>query len=99
MKIRRVLGPAAKAVSAKSTTQNRIVLYTRQDCPLCDLAQRALDDFCRRRDLHYTYADISEDSALMAKFASRVPVVCVDDVPVCVIDFDSTRLEPYFTHT
>ena len=96
-KPRRILRPVAGDGSAQ-TASHRIVLYTRQDCLLCDIAKQALDDFCRRRRLHYTCVEISQEPVLKARFGMTVPVVCVDGVPVCVTDFDATRLEPFLIH-
>ncbi len=77
-------------------TQTRLVIYTRPDCLLCDIAQRALNDFCQRRALRFASIDITNDALLLSRYAQQVPVICVDGEAVCVVDFDPERLEPYF---
>ena len=52
----------------------KIVLYTRQKCPLCDEATKLLT----RYGLSYGSVDINNDVSLKDQFDTCVPVVEVD---------------------
>lgn len=53
-----------------------VVLYTRQDCPLCDRAKEVL----RKAGVTPQEVDVDQDAALRARFTNDVPVVYVDGV-------------------
>lgn len=52
----------------------RVVLYTRQDCHLCDDAQAVL----RRYGLEPTLVDIDADPQLRERYTNCVPVIEID---------------------
>ena len=54
--------------------RNRVVLYTRQGCHLCDEARQILE----RHGVEPTSVDIDADAALRERFDECVPVVEID---------------------
>ncbi|HVE75204.1 MAG TPA: glutaredoxin family protein [Actinomycetota bacterium] len=52
-----------------------INFYTRQRCPLCDVAKKVLDDIGEE----YRSIDIGGDPGLEGEFGTRVPVIEVDE--------------------
>ena len=54
-----------------------VVLYTRDDCPLCDEAKAVLNKY-RERLPGIDEIDIDEDDELVAEFGNWVPVVEID---------------------
>lgn len=57
---------------------NRVVLYSRPNCPLCDEARNALTS----GDVSFEEVDVSQDPALEGEYGSAVPVVEADGVPI-----------------
>lgn len=51
----------------------RIIFYTRQDCHLCDVAERLLAQ--NAPDVVPEWIDVDEDEALDARYGVRVPVL------------------------
>lgn len=73
--------PAPESASAGSSADvrfRRVVLYTKQECPLCDEAKQTLDGF-RRFLPPVEVRDIEDDPELIEKFCDCVPVVKIDD--------------------
>jgi glutaredoxin len=60
-----------------SVTQ-RIVLYTRAGCHLCDDAKEALVQVRERTGVDFVEVDISADAELTAEYGDRIPVVTLD---------------------
>jgi glutaredoxin len=54
----------------------RLVLYQRDDCPLCD---QALAVLAAARAPEFDSVWIDEDAALEARYGARVPVLCDED--------------------
>lgn len=50
------------------------LIYTRNDCPLCDEAKATLEQYGFATEL----VDIDQDAALQQKYTSCVPVVVID---------------------
>jgi glutaredoxin len=57
---------------------NRIVLYSRDGCHLCDDAKVALQRVAARTGEGFTEVDISTDPELTAEYGDRIPVVLLD---------------------
>jgi glutaredoxin len=56
----------------------RIVLYTRAGCHLCDDAAAALARVREQTGVGWTEVDISGDPELTAEYGDRIPVVVLD---------------------
>jgi hypothetical protein len=63
---------------AKRHGPAHVLVYSRADCHLCELAWEQLQR--ARRRFHFTLEkiDISSDAELTGRFGDQVPVVCVD---------------------
>jgi glutaredoxin len=56
----------------------RIVLYTRSGCHLCDDAKAALVEVRHRTGVDFREVDISTDPELTAEYGDRIPVIMLD---------------------
>lgn len=56
----------------------RVVLYTRRDCHLCEVAEQVVADVCGRTGDTWTTVDVDEDADLRTRFTDQVPVTFVD---------------------
>lgn len=56
-----------------------VTLYTKQNCPLCDEAEAALQALKQKWQLTIEKVDIYEDDSLLELYQLRIPVVKVDD--------------------
>jgi uncharacterized membrane protein/glutaredoxin len=54
---------------------NRVTLYSKSDCPLCDEARAALDRLRLELPHEFVEVDIAADPALVALYGEAVPVV------------------------
>jgi glutaredoxin len=57
---------------------NRITLYTRPGCHLCEDAKRALERIRQATGVGWSEVDISTDPELTAEYGERIPVVLLD---------------------
>lgn len=55
-------------------TADRVLVFTRQNCHLCELAEALL----KRHGLQPRIIDIESDPQLVAKYTDCVPVVVID---------------------
>ena len=56
----------------------RVVLYTRADCHLCDVAAQVVAEVCAGTGDTWTSVDIDDDTDLRRRFTDQVPVAFVD---------------------
>lgn len=56
----------------------RVVLYTRQDCHLCEDALLVVRQVCDAAKVPFTSIDIDSDPELAKRYTDEVPVVTVD---------------------
>jgi glutaredoxin len=59
---------------------NRVTLYTRAGCHLCEEAERVLERERRARPFQLELVDVDRDPELARRYGVRVPVVAVDGV-------------------
>ncbi|MDA1370082.1 MAG: glutaredoxin family protein [Proteobacteria bacterium] len=52
-----------------------LVLYTTEDCHLCELAEELLEELQASRNFTLQSVDISADAALVDAYGMRIPVV------------------------
>ncbi|WP_394171979.1 glutaredoxin family protein [Guptibacillus hwajinpoensis] len=55
-----------------------VILYTKENCPLCDEAYYLLQDLQKEVDFTFETEDIYQDEELLEKFMVMIPVVEVD---------------------
>jgi hypothetical protein len=56
----------------------RVVLYTRPQCHLCDVAEQVVAEVCAETRDTWTSVDITGDDDLVRRFTDQVPVAFVD---------------------
>lgn len=56
-------------------TQLQCVLYETSHCHLCEQAQQVLLPFVQRDICSVELVDIAEDDAVLARYATRIPVL------------------------
>lgn len=60
--------------SAEAAT---VVLYTREGCHLCDVAQAVVEQVCADEGVSWTTVDVDGDPELQRRFTDQVPVTFV----------------------
>jgi glutaredoxin len=70
-----------------------VILYTRQDCGLCDQTAEALRDLRREFNFVLREVDVDADPALRQAYNNVVPVVAVADrvIAHAPVDYDALR--------
>lgn len=53
-----------------------LTLYGTRGCHLCDEAEALLQAASAARPLQWVYVDIALDEALVARYGTRIPVLC-----------------------
>jgi hypothetical protein len=71
----------------------RVILYTKPDCHLCDVAAAALARVRARAAFDLDVVDISTDPGLQARYGERIPVVLVNDEFAFEYEVDEHVLE------
>jgi hypothetical protein len=56
----------------------RVVLYTRPQCHLCEVAEQIVAEVCTDTGDTWTSIDITGDDDLVRRFTDQVPVAFVD---------------------
>ncbi len=56
----------------------RVVVYTRQGCHLCEVAEQQVAQVCAGTGDDWVRVDIDDDPELRARFTEQVPVTFVD---------------------
>ena len=56
----------------------RVVLYTRPDCHLCDVAEQVVSEVCGSTGDTWTTVNIDDHPDLHRRFTDQVPVAFVD---------------------
>lgn len=57
---------------------NRVVLYGKAGCCLCEDAKQVVDYVRQRQDFDLVHVDVSLDPVLNARYGERIPVVEVN---------------------
>lgn len=71
----------------------RLVVYSREDCVLCEEMVAELGAWLQGRGLACELRDVDADPATRARFGMKIPVLTLDGRLVCHGRFDATRLE------
>ena len=61
-------------------SQREILLYTRPDCHLCELAAQMLEQHCATRGVAWYEVDIESDLNLIRKYGNHIPVLYRGDI-------------------
>lgn len=75
----------------------KVTLYTKQDCGLCEKAERVLLDYKRSIGFDLEIVDIEGEEAVFSSYWARVPVVLVDGKEVAAAPIDEARLKADLT--
>ncbi len=55
-----------------------VILYTRENCPLCDGAKRVIEELYEEIPLTLDITDIHSDDRLVERYQLMIPVVNID---------------------
>ena len=76
-----------------SDSSHRVVVYTREDCHLCERARETVESVASgRADVTVERVDVDGDPDLRATYGDRVPVVAVDGEDAFEIRVDADDL-------
>ena len=56
----------------------RVLVYTRAGCHLCEVAEADVARICADLELDFETVDVDTDPELRAEYGDRVPVILVD---------------------
>ena len=70
--------PSDADAPAAATGPERVVLYSRAGCHLCDVARAGVERVCRETGTAFREVDVDADPELVARYGDLVPVVTVD---------------------
>ena len=57
---------------------NRVTLYSKPGCHLCDDARVIVEAVCAELGVEWTEVDITQDDALFTQYGEQIPVTFVD---------------------
>ncbi len=69
-----------------------LVLYSKEDCGLCDEAKEALRPICARFGVRLEEMDITQNPELLARFGEEIPVGFLNGEKVFKYRVESGRL-------
>jgi len=75
----------------------KVTLYTKQDCGLCEKAERILLNYQRSMGFVLEIIDIEGEEAVFRDYLYRVPVVVADGKEVAEAPIDEARLKAALT--
>lgn len=76
---------------------NRVVLYSRPGCHLCDDARAVIARVCSQLGVGWADIDITGDSDLLRRYHDQIPVTLVDDRQHDYWRVDEARLRAALT--
>ena len=76
----------------------RVVLYTRPDCHLCDVAEQVVAEVCGSTGDTWTTVNIDDDPDLHRRFTDQVPVAFVDGAQHDYWRVDPEKLRAALAH-
>jgi len=77
----------------------RLQIYLRHGCHLCDDMLLALEAVKTRWSFELDVIDISGDETLEACYGTRVPVLRGERAEICYYFLDEEALQAYFSHS
>lgn len=91
----RVFGRSSSATSAQAVAHAddaRVVVYSREGCHLCEVAEAQVAQVCAETGDTWTRIDIDTDPELRQRFTEQVPVTFVDGAQHDFWRVDAERL-------
>ena len=79
-------------MNAEGRADERVIVYTRVGCHLCEEAEAVVARVCAAAGLGWTTVDVDESPELQAQYGDYVPVVVVDGVQQGFWRIDEARL-------
>lgn len=80
-------------MSAADPAASALTLLTRPDCGLCEQMLHDLQTLAGRHRLPpIRLLDIDSDVLLQRRYGLKIPVLLLDEVPVCSVRLDSEEL-------
>jgi hypothetical protein len=78
--------------------KTHLILFYRDGCHLCDVMLHELQSYLQIPDVEFKRIDIDEHPEWLQRYNSLVPVLHVNDEPVCKYVLDKERLEEFLDH-
>lgn len=75
--------------------KKELTLFYREGCHLCTEMLNELTPYLERDDVNFSRIDIDEETQWLERYNALIPVLHVDDEPVCKYYLDKTRLEAF----
>jgi len=69
-----------------------LVLYSRDNCHLCDAFEDELNDFLKQTDAGYKKVDVDSQQQFQNLYGNDVPVLTLDDLIICQHFFDRDKI-------
>jgi glutaredoxin len=69
-----------------------VEIYSKSDCHLCDDAKTALAKMQRQYGFQLREVNIADDSAMLAEYGTRIPLIWVDGHLVCKYFVDEAAI-------
>lgn len=88
----RPMAAVPRTPSPAADPRPTLVIYSRQDCHLCDVAIEAVEQLRRRIDFEVELRDVDADAAWCAAYGEQVPVGFVGERKVFKYRVDPERL-------
>lgn len=73
-----------------------LVVYSREDCHLCQNMIAALRELQARLSFHLDVVDVDSDEKLQSLYGLRVPVLVAGGEEICHYHLDPVALDAYF---
>lgn len=72
---------------------NRVTLYTKPGCHLCDLVKGVIDVVRRKRAFELEIRNIQDDADDLERYRNDIPVICVNGHEIARHRLSEVRLE------
>ena len=69
-----------------------LVLYSRDNCHLCDAFEDELTNFLKQTDVSCEKVDVDSRPQLQSLYGNDVPVLTLDDLIICQHFFDRDKI-------
>ncbi|XBH20732.1 glutaredoxin family protein [Jonesiaceae bacterium BS-20] len=86
------MNSSEQAHAGSPSVTARVIVYTRADCPLCDVAIQTVTEVCAELDQTFALVDVDSSPQLRSQWSDYVPVVEVDGVQQGFWRIDEARL-------